>query len=363
MSIERCRTGGITRRGLVRAGLGTGVGITLFGAGRSPGSIRAARRQEEYRIAFIQGVVGDNFYITMDCGARARAAALGGVTIDTQGPEQFDQTLQTPILNAVVQSRPDAIMMAPNDAQGMIAPIQAAIDAGIPVFLVDTTINSDIQLVDVSTDNVEGGRLAARGLAEAIGEQGKVFVVNVTPGISTTDQREQGFAEEIANYPEIEYLGQEYSNNDANRAAEIVTARLQSDPDLAGIFGTNLFSAQGAAAGLRQSGRQGQVRMVGFDAGPTQVQDLRSEVVDILIAQHPGEIGETAVQIIVDYLRTGQAPDPKQITTGATIVTRDNIDDPDVARYLYVADCADYVAGVATPAAGATPATEATPAS
>jgi ribose/xylose/arabinose/galactoside ABC-type transport system permease subunit len=74
-------------------------------------------------------------------------------------------------------------------------------------------------------------------------------------------------------------LGQEYSNNDANVAAQITAARLQSDPDLAGIFGTNLFSAQGAAAALREQGLQGQVKMVGFDAGPTQVQDLRSEVV------------------------------------------------------------------------------------
>jgi ribose transport system substrate-binding protein len=351
MGNERCIRRTVTRRDVVRAGITAGAGITLVAAGGLRSVGRAAGRQGDYRIAFIQGVVGDNFYITMDCGARARAAELGAA-VDTQGPEQFDQTLQTPILNAVVQSRPDAIMMAPNDTQGMIAPIQAAIDAGIPVFLVDTTINSDIQLADVSTDNLEGGRLAARGLADAIGGEGKVFVINVRPGISTTDQREQGFVEELANFPNIEYLGREYCDNDANRAAEIATARLQSDPDLAGIFGTNLFAAQGGAAGIRQAGRQGQVRMVGFDAGPTQVQDLRSGVVDVLIAQHPGEIGETAVQLIVDYLTTGVAPQPKQITTGATIVTRDNIDDPEVARYLYVADCADYVPGVATPAAG-----------
>jgi len=345
----------MTRRDLVRTGAIAGAGISLAGAGSfllpTP---QAVRGQGGFNIAFIQGVIGDNFYITMDCGARARAEMLGA-TIDTQGPAQFDQTLQTPILSAVVQSKPDAIMMAPNDAQGMIAPIQAAIDAGIPVFLVDTTINSDIQLADVSTDNVEGGRQAAIGLAGAIGEQGKVFVINVKPGISTTDQRQQGFEEEIAKYPNIEYLGSEYCNNDANRAAEIATARLQSDPDLAGIFGTNLFAAQGGAAGVRQAGKQGVVKMVGFDAGPTQVQDLRSEVVDILIAQHPGEIGETAVQLIVDFLLTGQAPDPKKVVTGATIVTLENIDDPEVARYLYVADCGEYTSSAATPEAGATP--------
>ena len=117
----------------------------------------------------------------------------------------------------------------------------------------------------------------------------------------------QGFREAIeTEFPDIEYLGQEYSNNDANVAAQITAARLQSDPDLAGIFGTNLFSAQGAAAALREQGLQGQVKMVGFDAGPTQVQDLRSEVVDLLIAQHPGDIGEIAVQLLHEFLTTGE---------------------------------------------------------
>jgi ribose transport system substrate-binding protein len=337
---------------MVKGGASVGVGLTAVGTSNLRGITTArARRQDDLRIAFIQGVIADNFYITMDCGARAKAEALGGVTIDTQGPARFDHTLQTPILDAVVQSRPDAIMMAPNDRTAMIAPIQAAIDAGVPVFCVDTTIESDIQMADIATDNVEGGRLAARGPAEAIGNKGKVFVVNVKPGISTTDMREEGFREEIANFPDIEYLGQEYCDDNAIIAAELTSARLQSDPDLAGIFGTNLFSAQGAAAAVREQGKHGVVKVVGFDAGPVQVQDLQSEVVDLLIAQHPGDIGEIAVGLIVDFLRNGVAPDPKEIVTGSNIVTRDNIDDPEIARYLYLADCDEYVLANPTPTA------------
>jgi ribose transport system substrate-binding protein len=335
----------LSRRSVIRGTVYAGAGFTLF----APLGFRASARQDSFNITFIQGIIGDNFYITMDCGARAKAEALGNITIDTQAPERFDQTLQTPILNAVVQSAPDAIMMAPNDRRGMIAPIQAAIDAGVPVLCVDTTIESDIQLGDIATDNVEGGRLAARGLAESIGGAGKVFVVNVKPGISTTDMREEGFRDALVNeFPDIEYLGQEYCDDDANIAAQITSARLQSDPDLAGIFGTNLFAAQGAAAAVRQQGRQGEVKIVGFDAGPTQVQDLRSEVVDLLIAQHPGDIGEIAIQFLHDFLTTGEVPMPNELVTGATIVTRDNIEDPEVARYLYVADCANYELANAT---------------
>jgi ribose transport system substrate-binding protein len=350
-TVERFDTS-MSRRKILRASVYAGAGLALF----APLGFRASARQDSFNIAFIQGVTGDNFYITMDCGARAKAESLGNITIDTQAPELFDQTLQTPILSAVVQSGPDAIMMAPNDRRGMIAPIQGAIDAGVPVLCVDTTIDSDIQLGNVATDNVEGGRLAARGLAEQIGGAGKVFVVNVKPGVSTTDQREQGFREAVeSEFPDIEYLGQEYDNDDANLAAQITAARLQSDPDLSGIFGTNLFSAQGAAAAVREQGLQGKVKIVGFDAGPTQVQDLRSEVVDLLIAQHPGDIGEIAIQLLHDFLSTGEPLSPRDYVTGATIVTRDNIEDPEVARYLYVADCANYTLANAVPMPTASP--------
>lgn len=342
MSEKTC----ISRRGLMKVGGGAVAAVTLFG---TPALRASARQDKTYRIAFIQGVIGDNFYITMDCGAQAKAAALGNITIETQGPEQFDQTLQTPILNAVIQTKPDAIMMAPNDVKGMIAPIQAAIDAGIPVLCVDTSIDSDIQLADVSTDNTEGGRLAARGLAEALGEKGKVMVVNTKPGISTTDQRAAGFKEEIAKYPDIEFLGEEFCDNDAVKAAAIVSAKLQSDPELAGVFGTNLFSAQGAATGIREQGKAGAVKVVGFDAGPQQVQDLKTEVVDMLIAQKPGEIGEVAVQLLHDYLTTGEAPDPKKYVTSAAIVTRENLETPESQQALYVADCAAYTLTNAEP--------------
>src|SRR5687767_7279963 len=93
----------LSRRSVLRASVFAGAGFTLF----APLGFHVSARQDSFTIAFIQGVIADNFYITMDCGARAKAEALGNITIDTQGPEDFDQTLQTPILNAVVQSAPD----------------------------------------------------------------------------------------------------------------------------------------------------------------------------------------------------------------------------------------------------------------
>lgn len=339
-----------SRRGLIKAGAATASVAALGGLNYTP-----LGAQDAYKITLVQGVQGDEFYISMACGAQAAADELG-VDLTVQGPEKFDATLQTPLLNAVIQSDPDAILIAPNDRTAMIAPIQEAVDAGIAVFTVDTFIESDIAIAEIASDNVLGGTMAAEALAELVGETGKVWVTNVRPGISTTDQRQQGFEEGIAAYPNIEYLGAEYNEDDPTLAASQTSAVLQANPDLVGIFGTNLFGAEGAATAVREAGLQDQVKIVGFDAGPKQVADLEQGIVNTLIAQHPYDIGNTAVRMAVDYLSTGTAPAERVVTTGYSVVNAENMNDPEVARYLYVADCSEIPAGSPEAAAEATPA-------
>jgi ribose transport system substrate-binding protein len=319
-----------------------GAGVAFLGAcggGGQGGGGQGGGGGESYRLTLIVGVTGDEFYTTMECGAQAAAQELGA-ELTVQGPEEFSAAEQTPILNAAVQANPDAILIAPTDRTAMVAPIQSVVNQDIPVVLVDTTIEKEeIALARISSDNIEGGKQAGEALAKQIGEEGKVMIISVTPGISTTDQRKQGFEEAIKKYPNIEYLGTEYCNDDPVEAASITTSTLRSNPDLKGIFGANVFSGQGAGTGVRQTGKKDQVSVVAFDASPTQVEDLRKGNVDVLIAQHPNDIGDRGVRIAVDYLKSGKEPSSKQITTGFTTVTRANLDKPEVKKYLYKAEC------------------------
>ena len=131
---------------------------------------------------------------------------------------RFDATLQNPIIDAVVASGPDAILVAPNDVEASAGPLQRAQEAGIEVILVDTTVNDEsIGRSRIASDNLQGGVTAADALAELIGEEGKVMVISVNPGISSTDARQAGFEEQIATYPDIEYIGTEFSNNEPAR--------------------------------------------------------------------------------------------------------------------------------------------------
>jgi ribose transport system substrate-binding protein len=282
------------------------------------------KASKPYNIQFIQGVAGDEFYITMQCGIQAEAAKLG-VKVTTQGPQKFDPTLQKPIVDSAVAAKPDAILVAPTDVKAMQQPLQAAAAAGIKVVLVDTTVNDPSFAVSaIASDNVGGGKAAFEAVKQLNPGGGKVMVMSVDPGISTTDQRTKGFEEAAKADSKFTYLNVQYSHDDPATASNLISSALQKDPDIVGVFAANLFAAEGTATGVRQAGKTSTVKIVGFDAGPNQIKALRDGTVQALVAQQPATIGQYGVDMAVAALDGGQVT-PK-VQTGFTVITKDNID-------------------------------------
>ena len=321
---------------LLSAALGAAVLSTAIAAGP------AAAQDDKLTIALIPGLTTDAFYITMRKGAQHAADALG-VDFIFQGAPEFNPTLQVPVLNAVIARQPDAILIAPTDKQQLIAPLRVAVERGITVITVDTFIDDgmyqdgsgsgDFPLTYVASDNVLGGVMAGRALAQAIGEEGKVYVSNVKPGISTTDQREEGFKQAMEAYPNVVVLETQFNDDDANKASAQLQAVLARNPDLAGVFGANLFSAVGTADGVKSVGKSGEIRVVAFDTPTRIVDDIKSGLIDMAIAQHPAEIGYYGMVTAYAAL-TGQSV-PVAIGTGFTVMDLSNIDDPETLKYVY----------------------------
>jgi ribose transport system substrate-binding protein len=325
------------KKALGAAAVGVSAVFMLAGCAGSSGGTASgdAGGDGGYKIAFVQGVAGDEFYISMQCGIEA-AAKEAGATVTTQGPEKFDPTLQKPIVDAVTASKPDALLIAPTDVTAMAAPIKAAADAGIKVVLVDTTLEDPSMAVSqISSDNKGGGAAAFDAIKAAHPEGGKVLVVSIDPGISTSDARAEGFEDAVAKDSKFQSLGIQYSHNEPATAAEIVTAALQKDPDIVGIFAANLFAAEGTATGIKQAGKSG-ITVVGFDAGPAQVQALKDGTVQALVAQEPATIGTDGVAQAIAALK-GEPVEAK-IQTGFTIITKDNVDG-DGAKAIYQSKC------------------------
>ncbi len=247
------------------------------------------------------------------------------------------------MLDAVIARHPDAILIAPTDKVQLVEPLKKAVAAGIKVITVDTFIgtgryqtgggNADFPLSYVASDNLLGGQIAARALAKAIGDKGKVYVANVKPGVSTTDQREEGFKDEMKLHSGIAVLDTQFNDDDANKAAGQLQSVMARNPDLAGVFGANLFSAIGAANGVKQGGGSGRVKVVAFDAPTTIVGQIKSGLVDLAIAQHPAEIGYFGV--IAAHAALDGNSIPASIGTGFTVLDKTNVDDPAIARFIY----------------------------
>ena len=316
--------------------LGAAAALTLSACGGGSAAPAGSSSAGGYKLSFIQGVAGDEFYITMQCGIEAEAQKVGA-TVNTQGPAKFDPTLQKPIVDSVAATKPNALLIAPTDVTAMEAPIKAVSSAGTKVVLVDTTLeNASFAASQISSDNKGGGAEAFKAIQQLNPNGGKILVMSVDPGISTTDARVAGFEEAAKADTKFSYLGVQYSHNDPAQAAKLITAALAKDPDIVGVFATNLFAAAGSGTGIRQAGKTDQVKLVGFDAGPDQVKQLKEGTVSALIAQDPYQIGVDGVDQAVAALK-GETVTPT-IQTGFHVLTKDNISG-DGAQYVYKSSC------------------------
>jgi ribose transport system substrate-binding protein len=303
---------------------------------------QAANAEGKIKIGFLPGVV-DPFYQVMQIGVEQAAKDLG-IEVVTQVPPTWGVEAETPILNAMI-ARGDLnyIITAPVDKDQMVAPLQAAVDAGIKVITVDTFLGDGNYVTGpvkfpisyIGSDNVEGGRIAARGLGKAIGGKGTVYINSTNPNVSSVEGREVGFKEVMAKeFPDVKVLGPDYNLDDMNKAQQQTAAVLEQNPDLAGVFGTNVFSAQGAGTAVVNAGLGGHVQVVAYDATQAAIELMGSGVVSLVLAQKPFDMGYLAVEFALADA-AGVTSLPRRVETGFAIIDKDNVKDPAYSRFIY----------------------------
>ena len=235
------------------------------------------------------------------------------------------------------------IITAPVDKDQMVGPLQAAVDHGIKVITVDTFlgdgdyVNGPVKfpISYIGSDNIEGGRIAARGLAKAIGGKGTVYINSTNPNVSSVEGRAQGFKEEMAKeFPDVKVLGPDFNLDDANKAAQQTAAVLAREPNLAGVFGTNVFSASGAGTAVVNAGLGGHVQVVAYDATKEAIELMDKGVVSMALAQKPFDMGYMAVMFAAADA-AGVTSLPRRVETGFAIIDKQNVKDPAVARFIY----------------------------
>jgi ribose transport system substrate-binding protein len=303
--------------------------LAVLGVVASSGT---AARSSSYSIALVTGDNHDPFYVTMNQGAQAMAKKLG-VKVNWQGPATFEAAPQITILDAVLASKPNFLVVAPTDVNALINPIKQFNKAKIPVMTVDTDVNAKtVRLGNITSNNRLGGVLAANYLAKAGSKT--VAYVGEQRGVFTTDQRWKGFEAAIKTKKGVKYVGPQFGADDPNTATSIVNALLTRYPNLDGIFASDTAYGAGAATAVQNAHKVGKVKVVAFDAEPDEVTALKRGLIQALIVQKAYSMGQLAVKYAYNYLTKGTRP-PAKTTPSYVIATKQNINSPAISKYIY----------------------------
>jgi len=290
-------------------------------------------------IAVIPKGTTHEFWKSIHAGA-VKAQRELGVDIIWKGPlKEDDRESQISLVENFISRGVTGIVLAPLDDTALRAPVISAFQSGIPVVIIDSGLKSAGYVSFVATDNHEGGRLAGEDMALRLNQTGKVIMLRYQEGSASTMAREQGFIDATAGHADIELVSSNQhggaTTESAYQASENLLAPLKTaDGKLTvqGIFCPNESTTFGMLRALQDAGLAGSVVFIGFDSSEKLVEALKSEQIHALVLQNPFKMGYLGVKAMVAYLNDD--PVEKRIDTGVTLVTKNNMNDPDIKNLL-----------------------------
>ena len=288
-------------------------------------------------IAVVPKGTTNEFWKSVHAGA-IKAGREFDVEILWQGPlREDDREDQIKIIDTLVNRGIDGLVLAPLDEKALRQPVANAVRAGIPVVIVDSRLDSEEPVSLVSTSNLLAGQMAGQHLAKVLGGKGNVIMMRLHEGSASTTAREQGFLDAVAAFPGItvissnQYAGP--STEGAYRTGEnLLASNKAAQGNVQGIFTPNESTTFGMLRVLEDARLTGRIRLVGFDSSDKLVQGLRAGAIDGLVLQNPFGMGYLGVKTLVRAMRGERVE--TIIDTGVVVVTRENMDTPEIKDRL-----------------------------
>ena len=260
------------------------------------------------------------FFVELRDGAQAKADELG-IELDVQDASD-DAATQADQLRNAETSGADVVIVNPTDSDAVGSAVESLNNADIPVIAVDRSSNAGDVASFVASDNVAGGKQAAQALAESIGEEGDILVLQGIAGSSASRDRGQGFEEGIAEYPDINVVAKQTANFDRTEGLNVTTNLLQANPNIKAIFAENDEMALGAIEAL--GARAGEeIKVFGFDGTEDGLAAVEEGTLEGTIAQQPDELGARAVEQASTLLEGGTAEE--EVPVEVVTVTGENV--------------------------------------
>jgi ribose transport system substrate-binding protein len=287
-----------------------------------------------YTIAVIPKGTTHEFWKSIHAGAEKAAQELAakGVTVKViwKGPfREDDRDQQIQVVENFTSRKVSGIVLAPLDSQALVNPVESAVEAGIPVVVMDSGLKSDKYLSFVATDNFKGGQLAGQYLAKLLDGKGNVIMLRYAVGSASTEEREKGFLDAMGKFPGIKLISTDQyagaTQETAYQASQNLLNRFGNEVN--GVFCVAEPATIAMTKALRDIGKAGgKVKMIGFDAGTKSVLDMQNGDVQGLAVQNPLLMGYTAVMTMIQHLQGEKVE--KRIDTGVVLVAPENMDQP-----------------------------------
>jgi ribose transport system substrate-binding protein len=300
------------------------------------GSGGGGSQEGPLRIAVVPKAVGFDFWEQVRIGAQCAAQEAKGAPVKIQWDGVTAETNvsgQVDLLTNFATQGVDGMVYAATDAKVLADVSQNALDQGVTVVNVDSgTDPQPKQVPVVATDNVAAAEEATKYLIEEMGGKGEVAFIPFQPGTETNDTRTEGFKNVLKDNPDVELVAEQSSESDQNVALQVTEDILTANPNLDAIYAANEPGVLGAAEAVRRAGKAGDITIVGWDTAPDEVKAVEDGVVSALVAQNPFRMGYDGVNEAVGAIRNNASM--QDIDTGSTLVTQDNLDNPDVKAVL-----------------------------
>ena len=303
----------------------TGVAGTLLLAvlaGCSPGG-----QEEEVTVGLITKQEENPYWVEMREVAQETADDLDVELLTATGTSDTDVASQEAALDDMVAQGVDGILIAPTDATALDAAITRAQEAGVRVIAVDTpTDPPELVQATFATDNERAGELIGRYAAaqvEQLGLEPRVATLDLTPGVSTGEQRHAGFLRGFGvEEGDEEVVASVDTEGDRDVAAVVMTQVLADHPDVNVVYTVNEPAALGALAALEDAGADlDEIVLVSVDGGCAAMREgVRPGLIDATAMQYPQNMAREGVRAIARAVREGQEP-TGYLDTGTLLVS------------------------------------------
>jgi ribose transport system substrate-binding protein len=265
-------------------------------------------------------------------GARKAGQDLHVKVPELGAQSESDINGQISILENTVAGKPAAVVISPTQFAALGKPIDTAAKS-VKIIGIDSGADSKAFTSFLTTDNVQGGRAAADALAQGIASknggkvEGNVALITSLPGVGSLDQRAQGFKEQLAaKYPGLKLVADKVADGQATTALNIMTDLITANPDLKGVFASNLIMAQGAGQAIAENRLQSRIALVGFDNDEKLVKFLGDGVIYALIVQDPYRMGYDGIKTALAASKGEKVP--PFVDTGVNTITKENMGAP-----------------------------------